>query len=288
MVGRVIRAPFARLDPGVGLLVVALAFGLLTALLTLNYLQGARGTADVTDRLVVTAKTAIKPGDKIQAADLELQTVPTRDVAAGTFTATTEVVGRVAKQGIEAGSQVVATRLVDRTTEPALAFAVPEGLRAVSVPFSPVMGAGGLVVPGDHVDVLVYTEYESLFGPADTVFPEKATNHPTVVTLMQNVLVLALDKTVGPLADASGAPTRLSASETPSQARTVTLAASLQDSQLLFLAAQKGTLGLAVRRFGDETEQSVAPEFRLRSATESSSVPSSLVSPTARPATGGR
>lgn len=289
MVGRVIRAPFGRLDPGVGLLVVALGFGLLTGLLTLSYLQNARVSTEVGDRLVVVARSDIRAGDKIQASAIELATVQPREAVAGAFAATTEVVGRVARQPIQAGAQIAPTSLVDRANDAALAFAVPEGYRAVSVPFSAVMGAGGLVVPGDRVDVLVYADYQALFGPGETVFPEKAATHPTVVTALQNVLVLALDRTVGPPPDASGVAARLSPSDAPSAARTVTLAATLEDAQLLFLAAQQGTLGLAVRRFGDESQAAITPEFRLRSATEGSSVPA-IAPPAAtpRPSTAGR
>lgn len=277
------RAPFGRLDPGVGLLIVAVSFGLLTGLLTLSYLRSTSVASEAGDRLVVVARAEIRAGDKIQAPAVELVTVPPREVATGAFGATADVVGRVARQPIEPGKQIAASSLVDRSNDLALAFAVPEGFRAVSVPFSAVMGAGGLVVPGDRVDVLVYADYEALFGPGETVFPEKAANHPTVVTALQNVLVLALDRTVGPPPDASGAAARLNASDAPSAARTVTLAATLEDSQLLFLAAQQGTLGLAVRRFGDETQSTLAPEFRLRSAFEASSVPPSLLPATPRP-----
>jgi pilus assembly protein CpaB len=162
MVGRVIRAPFARLDPGVGLLVVALAFGLLTALLTLSYLQRSSTVTAVTDSLVVVARADIRAGEKIQPSAIELITVPANEAGAGSFSATADVVCRVARTPVQAGEQVLAGELVDRKTDDALAYSVPAGYRAVSVPFSAVMGAGGLVVPGDRVDVLVYTEYANL------------------------------------------------------------------------------------------------------------------------------
>ncbi len=59
----------------------------------------------------------------------------------------------------------------------------------------------------------------------------------------------------------------------------MTLAASLEDAQLLFLATQKGTLGLAVRRFGDESQSAVSPEFKMRSTLAPIVLPT--VAPTA-------
>ena len=65
-----------------------------------------------------------------------------------------------------------------------------------------------------------------------------------------------------------GAGARPRATESTAQARTVTLATSPEDAQLLFLATQKGTLGLAMRRFGDQSEQALGPEFRLRASSD--------------------
>ncbi len=279
MFNRALRAPFGRLDPGVGLLLVAGAFGLLTALLMFGYVSGRSGAVQSTNTLVVALKSNVKAGEAIPPEAVELVSVPLDGVQAGAVTVTANAIGQVAKFPLSAGEQVVASRLVDRKGEDALAFAVPEGHRAVSVPFSAVMGAGGLVVPGDRVDVLVYTEYSSLFGPGEVV-PQQVATHPTVVTLLQNVLVLALDRTVGPASE-EGTIGRLSTRDAPGAAKTVTLAASLEDAQLLFLATQKGTLGLAVRRFGDETQSAVSPEFKMRSTLAPMVLPT--VPPTAVP-----
>ncbi|MCC6236848.1 MAG: Flp pilus assembly protein CpaB [Dehalococcoidia bacterium] len=277
MFGRSLRFQLRGLDPGVGLLAVAAAFGLLTALLMLGYLRGRDSGAAAISSPVVQLKTDIKAGESITASAIELVTVPLESVEPGAVTTTASAIGQVARFPLSAGEQVVASRLVDRKGEDALAFTVPEGLRAVSVPFSAVMGAGGLVVPGDRVDVLVFTEYASLFGPGEVV-PQAVADHPAVVTLLQNVLVLALDRTVGPGTE-TGTVGRLSTRDTPDQAKTVTVAASLEDAQLLFLATQRGTLGLAVRRFGDESQTAVSPEFKMRSTLAPLVLPT--VAPTA-------
>ena len=50
-------------------------------------------------------------------------------------------------------------------------------------------------------------------------------------------------------------------------ARSVTLAVTPEQTQLLFMAAQQGTLGLALRAFGEETETVLQPEFKLEPTT---------------------
>ncbi len=267
-----IRRTLSRLDAGVGLLVVAVAFGLLAAVLTFQYVRssGDSAAASGAGRLVVVARADIRAGETVTSSAVNLVEIPSDRVAAGALTATADAVNRVARYPLAAGEQLLASKLVDSQNGDALAFAVPEGMRAVAVPFSAVMGAGGLVVPGDHVDVLVYTEYKNLFGPNE-VSPAATQSNATVLTLLQNVLVLALDRSyASPSAVAAdGAGARPRATDSTAAARTVTLATSPEDAQLLFLATQKGTLGLAMRRFGDQTEQPIGPEFRLRAATDS-------------------
>lgn len=267
-----IRRTLSRLDAGVGLLVVAVAFGLLAAALTFQFVRtrGDDALASGAGKLVVVARADIRAGETLTNAAVNLVEVPADRVAAGAITATSDVVNRVARYPLAAGEQILASKLVDAQNGDALAFAVPENKRAVAVPFSAVMGAGGLVVPGDHVDVLVFTEYGNLFGPNE-VTPDATKSRATVITLLQNVLVLALDRSyaspVAVAADGTGARPRTA--DSPASARTVTLATSPEDAQLLFLATQKGTLGLAMRRFGDESQKAIGPELRLRAATDS-------------------
>ena len=130
-------------------------------------------------------------------------------------------------------------------------------MRAVSVSFSDALGGGGLVVPGDRVDVLISTTHGARFGPGEVLTPEDEliAAHPTVFTLLQNVLVLAIGQafTQPPEAVKEEAELRLEAPVLGS-AGTITLAVTPEDAQLLFFAADRGTLALALRRFGDDSE----------------------------------
>ena len=215
---------------------------------------------------VVVIRNDIPAGTTLSAPLLrELEIAPDTALA-GVYSNGNRLVGRVTRYPLVAGEQVVEGKLVG--TESALgtglAFSVPEGMRAVSVPFSEVMGAGGLVVPGDRVDILVHTKNERLFGPGDVV-PEGDALRPTVVTVLQDVLVLAVGQVFTPPADAGRDPATLRPENAEAQpgARSVTLAVTPAQAQSMFFASQEGTLGLAMRAFGDDSLSVLSPEFKL-------------------------
>jgi Flp pilus assembly protein CpaB len=54
--------------------------------------------------------------------------------------------------------QLLSTKLYLQNDQSGLAFMVPEGMRAVSVGVTEVIGSGGMIVPGDHVDVIAVFE----------------------------------------------------------------------------------------------------------------------------------
>ena len=121
-----------------------------------------------------------------------------------------------------------------------LAFIVPDGFRAMSVSVDKVIGVGGLIRPGDPVDVLAVLEISIAIEGAGL---EEGV--ALAVTLAQGLEVLAVEQALANPADAEGQP-----SVQPS-ASVITLAVEPQMAQAIFLAEQEGTLRLAVRPPGD-------------------------------------
>lgn len=137
-------------------------------------------------------------------------------------------------------------------------------MRAASVQFSEIMGAGGLIVPGDRVDVMVATDYGRLFGPEEQP-DDDVTGHPTVITILQDLLVLAVGQEFAePLeGDRDPATLRNDVVEPQPSAVSVTLAVTADQAQTLFLASREGALGLTLRSFGDSAQFTVDPLFKL-------------------------
>ncbi len=267
------RGLLQRLSSGSTLLTVAIALGGATAVATLLFLEDSGGdsasrptpaTSEV-EQLpeagdpIVVARDEIPAGTELSAALMRVIEVPKGTRPASAFEAIEELEGRVARYPITIGEQILPSRLVptDPDQRAGLAYSVPPGMRAVSVSFSDALGGGGLVVPGDRVDVLISTTHGALFGPGEVITPEdeQIAASPTVFTLLQNVLVLAIGQafTQPPEAVEEEAELRLEEPVLVS-AGTITLAVPPEDAQLLFFAAGRGTLALALRRFGDDSE----------------------------------
>jgi Flp pilus assembly protein CpaB len=111
---------------------------------------------------VVIAKQDINLGDKITAAMLDTKklTISAQQaLGADTFSDVSQVIGKVAGGNIAKGQVLLASRdfLPPGTVPDGLDIAslVGTGMRGVVVEVDQVNGVGTLLVPGDHVDVIV-------------------------------------------------------------------------------------------------------------------------------------
>ena len=199
----------SRLSSGCALLLPATALGVLTAGAISAWLddqdtpeeQVTCMTAGAPTEAVVVARRDIAPGVVLTSTMIELREVPRGSTLEGAFIAVDEVTDRVARYPLLAGEQVREARLVsigdeDIAQGQGLAFSIPPGMRAISIAISEVSGAGGLIVPGDRVDVLVSTDFERLFSPSEADALEDEGSDPMVLTLLQDVLVLAVAQEV--------------------------------------------------------------------------------------------
>lgn len=242
-------------------LLLAILLAVLSAVLV--YVQisqdGGTGTAPVAvgDRQVVVATTAIKQRTTITPEMVELKTVPASAVATGALTNLEQVVGSVTKFPVEVNQQLLATSVVSTelpTADAALAQFVPTGRRAVAIKASQLINSGGLILPGDWVDI----GWSCCDGS------------PVVSnTILRNLQVAAVAQTLipsGPVAVAEGTGTGTGAPEgtgldepvagdavaADPGAGTVTLLVTPEEAQILHLAEQRGEFRLTVRGFGDQ------------------------------------
>jgi len=229
------------------LLVAILLAGLSAALVyariaaTDDSSSGGGGTAG--DSPVVVARVAIQERTLITEDMLEIRNVSGNSVAAGAFVAIEDVAGKVTKFPIEVNQQVIASSVVDTSrpvSDAALSLVIPTGKRGMSISASQVGNAGGLILPGDWVDITW-----ACCGDTATV----------TRTVLRNVQVAAVAQTIlssGPVADetpgASGSnPVAADAPPPAPDAVTVTMLLSPEEAQTLFLAERNGQLRLALR-----------------------------------------
>lgn len=264
-----------KIASGSALLLLATVLGVATAAAAFAWLssaeteQTAAATALERTRPAVVALADIPAGTTITSDLVEVRDVPQGTFLSGTPGDVPAVLGRVARYPILAGEQVNPARLVidGQATGTGLAFSVPPGMRAVAVSVNEQRASGGLIVPGDRVDVMVHTDYERLFAPADVaaVVTNEEKRHPTTLTVLQDVLVLAVAQVTTPPFDgqSDAQSLRPESGEAQPGATSVTLAVTPAQAQSLFFAAQEGTVGLMVRPFGDESTITIDPLLRL-------------------------
>lgn len=248
MAGMVIQ-PARRSRSNRMLTVAALGLGLLTALLVVFYLAQQRaqqrGFNNATVAVVLASKE-IPQGATISAEMVEPRRV-TPDVAAQTaFPQPDKVIGQRSRYPIPTGAQIVPGMLVPAVGGDALSFVLPPGKRAVAVQTSNIIGGGNHIQPGDHVDVMVTMDASRVVAGAP--------GGQGVFTVLQNVEVLAVADAREQAA--AGGP---QSGNTGGGNNSVTLAVDPAQSQLLFLADTEGKIRLALRPFGDQDQQQIAP-----------------------------
>jgi pilus assembly protein CpaB len=188
--------------------------------------------------------------------------VPVDSVLHGSYTDPAVIVGQTTRYPLVENEQVTALKIgvTSDVEDQGLSSVLPAGMRAFSVKVSEETGVGGMILPGDLVDVIGILD-------RDTVGTDKA------VTLVQGVEVLAVaqeaQEPIPPGADLTATPEASGTlGERPSDvkpnpsARTVTLAVTPEQAQLLALVQTQGDLALTLRSFGDSAPVS-PPESNL-------------------------
>ena len=278
------------------LLLLALVAGVVAAILVYAALSrssestgGAVGAASMVPAVV--AKQDIPARTKITSGMLEVRQLPTDSHSELAYTDLSQVVGQVTRYPIATNEEVLSTKVVSLAsvakTGESLSYVIPEGSRAISIEVTQVISSGGLVLPGDYVDIIGV--FDVTFGSGDQEITEERYFSRII---LQNIEVLAVAQTVvdtvpeagtttgtdgeTTTTDAGGQRVRNTEASPEPKASTVTLSVTPQQAQLLFLAEENGVLRLAVRPYGDATVQDIP------FVAETDLIPSNLPRPVVR------
>ncbi len=195
---------------------------------------------------VLVAKGDIGLGQKVTAADLQWQVWPVAS-ASSVFikrkdrpNAAQDVAGSIARSPIAAGEPIREAKLIKADGSGYMAAILPSGMRAVSTDISPETGAGGFILPNDHVDVILSRRDREA---------EKASGVESHIseTILSDVRVLAIDQTVE---EKNGQRVVVG--------KTATLELTQRQAEMLVLSRQLGTLSLALRSLADSNPSSRA------------------------------
>ncbi|BEV09798.1 Flp pilus assembly protein CpaB [Asticcacaulis sp. DW145] len=154
-----------------------------------------------------------------EAADKALN--PTRGMDA--------VLGGVVREEMLANEPIVARKVVRADAGGFMAVMLAPGMRAMAVPVTVESTAGGFILPGDRVDIVVSTEVQTNGQTSHVAKP-----------VLRNVKVLAVDQTVEAKSDQ---PSVIGA--------TATLEVRPDEGEALAQAKAQGPLSLMLRSYAD-------------------------------------
>jgi len=196
------------------------------------------------------ATAAAKPADKPEGAVASV-TRAAADLATGGAKA--DFIGSVVREPILAGEPIVGRKIVRAGDSGYMAAYLEPGMRAMAIRVTVETAAGGFILPGDRVDVLLTRETNlSNVGAQEGDRSKFASS-----TVMQNVKVLAIDQS-----------TRAGDDEQAVVGATATLEVGPRDAEALALAKSEGELSLVLRSYADTGGPSgrVAPVARQSTA----------------------
>ena len=234
---------------------VGIGAGLLGLLATASYIGQREGAIlKITEgKSVVRAKKDIAAGSWIDASMVEAGEVPAPYLEPKVLAKPEEVIGRVALGPIAKGSQITKNFLTSLKDAAALPVRIPRGMRAVTVALDSSTGSAGLVLPNQFVDVTATFEVEDATEQKQSM----------TFTIAQNILVLA----VGNQTFANSSPDKKSAlggglfgdAVSGTSQKTITLAATPEQSQELIFAEENGALHFILRPQWEEASNPVGP-----------------------------
>jgi pilus assembly protein CpaB len=144
---------------------------------------------------VLVAKTDLVTGQVISEGDVGWQNWPAASATASFVRKTDrpeaikDFIGAIVRTPVSAGEPSRDSKVVAGRGGGFLAAILPHGMRAISLDISPENGAGGFILPNDHVDVVLTRRDKAA---------EKVTGTEKYVseTILKNVRVLAVDQAV--------------------------------------------------------------------------------------------
>lgn len=229
---------------------IVLAGGFVVAILVAVLVQASLGGKKTDDSApktqVLVAAKDLSLGTELDAASMKWQTWPGERAFTGAIVRKAEekpdeaLKGRLI-QKVSAGQPMLPGYVFKEGKGNVVAAMLDKGMRAVAIPVKADTMAGGFVVPGDYVDVIL-TYKVSVNRDEKTTETDSFIRTNVSETILKNVKVLAVDQ------DASREEDKAKI------ARTVTLAVDTVGAEKVALASDMGDLILSLRGIGDEMD----------------------------------
>jgi len=232
-------------------LIIAGVLGLVATFLINQYIQQQtlaekrrliEGQKNVTK--VVMAKQDISAGVAITKNMLTEKKIYKNRLQPRAATDIDRVLGKVTLAPISKDEQILLNKLALTGREISLSAKVPRGKRAITIPVDNISSVGGMIRPGDHVDIVGMIPI-----PAMTAEGKQVTQMSTM-PLFQDVLVLAVGQEFTNLPGQTDTKKKVSP--------VITFALSPEEANLIAFVQEQGRIRLVLRS-PEDTQKHVIP-----------------------------
>ena len=255
------------------LLILAIIFGAVAVVGVMGYIDSIKTSVEEgveKVEVLVAAQNIPKeiPIETLIAENMvETRGVPRKYLADGVLTSLDKYGGYVVAIPINKGEQITTTKFI-RPEEIGLAFIVPEGMVAISIPVDEIIGVSNLINVGDRVNIIATIDATSPEGEEtastaeavtleeggsefmEAIAAESGEASLTTKILLWNVEVLYIGTRIisssgtGENGEIMGAQTKTETRST--EISTVTLAVTPEDSEKLVFTEETGSVWLAL------------------------------------------
>ncbi|HEY3395801.1 MAG TPA: Flp pilus assembly protein CpaB [Lacipirellulaceae bacterium] len=233
------------------LLLLAMALGCgLVASIGISQVMDRKPQMTLETVQIYVAKHNINLGDPINKEMVVLEDWPKNKVPRGVISSLEELENRRPRSAIIEGEPILEAKLLAPGEVADPIGAIPKGMRLKTISVDAEKSAGGLLRPGDRVDVQLFVRKDQRTGI------ETATSK----VILQNIRVFAVDQTVQRAAD--GADER-------TIAKTVSLMLTPEQASKLTFAEQVGEVSL-IPRNPDDDEIATWDEVKIEDLLTSS------------------
>jgi pilus assembly protein CpaB len=171
--------------------------------------------------------------------------------------------GAIARTPLYKGEMITEDKVAHPDKASVLAVALAPGYRSMTIPVDNVMGAGGMIQPGDHVDLMLTMDITYTGAGTIEVTPKGGRVRPKIATetIMRDLKVIATDRRLTANPDpATPVPGTISLQVTPEQAERLATAKTLGRFNVMMRPLANGKEP-AREGFGLTTDVAVVPDF---------------------------
>lgn len=199
---------------------------------------------------VLVAARDMAKGTVLDKDSVSVAIISSQYVQPQAATSLDRVAGMLSAVSLSKGEQITLNKLIavkdNSSSTSSLAMATPIGKRAVTISVDSISAVGGMIRPGDYVDVVAM-----IVVPMTTAQGKQA-NQATSVSLFQNVLVLAIGQDLSSISqETSASGSRYKKEERKVDSSMITLALNPKEANLLGFVQDQGRIRLALRSPAD-------------------------------------